>query len=399
MVILAPLNQNEETVLRQRILLPFSTEVMEFIEAFSNAILQDSQFKRFPELMAMAFWFRKANLHKISKAFEEKRARRLWLGRGVVFHVAPSNVDSLFIYSLFLSMMVGNCNIVRVSSRHTEQQDELLGVLNQLLADQKWAAVRDRLLVVGYEHQDDITAGFSAKCDVRVVWGGDETIKHLRSIPIPPSAVELSFADRFSFSVLRSSAVLETPDLGQLVHRFYNDAYWFDQMACSSIKLVGWLGAPEETAEARRLFWAALEQKVNEYPLAASQAMDKLTAEYLLAIEGRGVRLEPSANNRIRRVCFETPEEVNRELHCGSGLFYECRLNALDDLARLIVKKDQTVASYGVAAADWRRVMEQIRPKGIDRIVPVGKALEFSLIWDGFDLLREFCREVEVVEE
>ncbi len=33
---------------------------------------------------------------------------------------------------------------------------------------------------------------------------------------------------------------------------------------------------------------------------------------------------------------------------------------------------------------------------GIDCFVPIGQALEFSPIWDGYDLLREYCREVEI---
>jgi len=36
-------------------------------------------------------------------------------------------------------------------------------------------------------------------------------------------------------------------------------------------------------------------------------------------------------------------------------------------------------------------------PSGVDRVVPIGQALSFSNIWDGHDLLREFCREIEII--
>ena len=33
---------------------------------------------------------------------------------------------------------------------------------------------------------------------------------------------------------------------------------------------------------------------------------------------------------------------------------------------------------------------------GIDRIVPVGRTGEFSLKWDGFDLIRHMTREINL---
>jgi len=34
------------------------------------------------------------------------------------------------------------------------------------------------------------------------------------------------------------------------------------------------------------------------------------------------------------------------------------------------------------------------RPKGIDRAVQLGKSMDFSLVWDGYDLIYELSREV-----
>ena len=35
-------------------------------------------------------------------------------------------------------------------------------------------------------------------------------------------------------------------------------------------------------------------------------------------------------------------------------------------------------------------------PQGIDRIVSIGRMMDFSYVWDGHDLLREFCREINI---
>jgi L-lactate dehydrogenase len=38
------------------------------------------------------------------------------------------------------------------------------------------------------------------------------------------------------------------------------------------------------------------------------------------------------------------------------------------------------------------------RPRGIDRAVPMGKSMDFSLVWDGYDLIRSLSRKVTVIQ-
>jgi hypothetical protein len=34
--------------------------------------------------------------------------------------------------------------------------------------------------------------------------------------------------------------------------------------------------------------------------------------------------------------------------------------------------------------------------KGVDRIVPIGKTMDFDLIWDGYDLIERFTRTIDL---
>ena len=54
-------------------------------------------------------------------------------------------------------------------------------------------------------------------------------------------------------------------------------------------------------------------------------------------------------------------------------------------------------AGFGVEQADFRKFLEETRPAGIDRIVPMGKSMDFSLIWDGYDLIRQMSRRVSML--
>ena len=45
----------------------------------------------------------------------------LRLGKGVVFHIAPSNVPVNFAFSFAAGLLAGNANIVRIPSKDFEQ--------------------------------------------------------------------------------------------------------------------------------------------------------------------------------------------------------------------------------------------------------------------------------------
>jgi hypothetical protein len=235
-------------------------------------------------------------------------------------------------------------------------------------------------------------------CDVRVLWGGDETIKRIRSILIGPTTTEIIFADRFSFSVIDADAFLGYIEKDALIPGFYNDAYWFGQNTCSSPRLVVWVGHDSKIDEARTTFWEILERKVVEKQVAyPAMAINKLVAECSLAMNSCGsVTIESNKTSLLNRVLLERPEDVNRGLHCGGGLFYELKIRNLDELARIISPKDQTISVFGLKKDQLREFIERYLPEGISRIVPIGEALHFSVIWDGYDLLREFCREIDI---
>ena len=36
-------------------------------------------------------------------------------------------------------------------------------------------------------------------------------------------------------------------------------------------------------------------------------------------------------------------------------------------------------------------------PAGVDRIVPIGRTMDFALVWDGVDLIRTMSRAITAV--
>lgn len=395
--LISPKDGNVDTILSSKILKPFEDKAIDFISELSKEILKNNSLKAFPELISMAFWMRKSNILSLKKEFINNKKERIWIARGTVFHVAPSNVDTIFIYSWFLSLLVGNKNIIRVSQSENEQLDVLLKLIDDLSSKNKFQEIKNRFLILTYEHNQDTTEFFSKNCDVRVIWGGDNTINKIRSIEIKPTATELSFADKFSIAVINSESILaKNMELDRLYENFYNDSFWFDQQACSSPRLVCWVGNYAQTIQAQKIFWNGVDQiykeKFNDF--SATRSVDKMVATYSLAIEKDKIVI--NENPLIQRIQLPNKRSISRELHCGAGLFYELKLKKIDELSDFIIRKDQTIGIFGFDKKNINKFISHSLPKGIDRIVSIGKMMEFSHIWDGHDLLREFCREITV---
>jgi hypothetical protein len=396
--IVMPRGQSVDKLVATDNLAPFGPTQLSFATQLAKLLTTSAEIRAFPELVALGFWLRQANLKRAIDAFVARQGDALHLPRGLVFHVAPSNVDTIFVYSWFISLLCGNRNIIRLSSKKTPQTTALLSILDSLLEKDVWREIARRTLIVRYIHDAELSAALSSACDVRVIWGGDDTIRALRAFPLNPRATELAFANKFSLSVLDARTVAEASDdvLCQLAMAFHNDVYWFGQMACSSPRMLLWLGiAPHAQAAALR-FWPALQAELDRrgVSITASDNMNKEVSVDALAIEQMEVHIE-TTDPRITRVLL--PETALHDaLHCGAGLFHEARIDSLDALNPLLTRKIQTISYFGVAPTEWNEFLRRAVPKGIDRIVPVGHALDFEPIWDGHDLLQCFLRQVTV---
>ncbi len=373
-----------------RRLKPFSPAVIAFITGFGRTLRNSAQARAFPELVALGYWARAASVTRLTEQFEAAYPGTVRRARGLAFHIAPANVDTIFVYSLMLSMLAGNLNLVRVSSRGGEQTALLMSLMEQALAEAP-DEVALALAIVRYEHDRNITDALSQLADVRIVWGGDATVGLVRESALRPTATELVFPNKFSFAVLDAGRWLAETDPDSVARRFVNDALWFGQAACSSPRLVAWLGSEADARRASQGFWPAVDRAAAAagFDTEESQAVAKLLAEQELALEG-GAEILATPTNRLRVVSRE--DGFGQAASPGFGFFTQYRLDSLADLAAFARRDWQTIGSYGIAAEDWRGFLEGEQPLGIDRIVPLGSALDFDRIWDGVDLLVAMTR-------
>ena len=377
---------------------PFDERVVNFIGRLSQKILVSPKVREFPELAALGHWFRKARLLDMAQNSRTPVRGRAQIGRGLAFHLAPSNVDSVFMYSWLISLLAGNTNLVRVSQKGGPQQDFLTGLLREVAQSSEHADVADRFVLLTYPHDDHITAQISEACMVRVIWGGDATVRTIRAIPLRPMATELCFADRFSAAALSAVAVItaDNAKFRELIQGFYNDTYWFAQQACSSPRMVAWVGTEPDVDAAKSRFWPALTKEVEARGAenAPAMVMARLGAAFEYAAYGLA-----GLSNDAHVVDFPAKLELTtsslekiREIHCGNGLFVQMRVNFLSELGSKFTDKEQTLAVYGFEEQDYLALISTLQPRALDRMVPVGTALAFDPVWDGQELVTSFTR-------
>ena len=356
----------------------------------SARLMQLPQAKALPDVMSFAFWCRRGHLKALS---EDRKDLSFNIGRGLALHVAPSNVPVNFAFSWAFSLLAGNACVVRVPSKPFPQ----VGAICEAVNNAMHAAGDERTAFVAYDSASDTTAELSAMADVRVLWGGDVTVSRIRSMPSKPRCVDVAFADRYSIALIDAKAVLSLDDAGviKLADAFYNDTFLMDQNACSSPMTVAWINA-DVTAKSR--FWNAVRERAKAgYDLQGAIVTDKYVQLCCDAIDGR-INSQVSFDGWLDVVhldarCIE-PGSLGGYRGKG-GYFYEIDVDDFSRVIPLIDSSCQTVVFFGCDSHEIREQILAAGAKGVDRIVPIGKAMDIDVVWDGMDLLSLMSRKVD----
>ena len=383
--------------LQNRALSPYAPEAVAFLSAWSKSLLARPDIRSYPDIASFAYWCRPANLVRLKREFNSAQLR---LGRGVALHIAPANVPVNFAYSFAFGLLSGNANIVRVPESLPAQASILCADASDLLKQTEHGRIAEMTTLLSYPRDDAITESLSATADVRLLWGGDQTIRHLRHMPVAPRCVDIAFADRYSLCLLSAPAVLsaDSTALLALSNGFYNDAFLLDQNACSSPHLILWQGTRLEVKAAQERFWGAIQALlVSKEKLPGIHAVDKYTHLCRAAILIKGAKAMSIEDNRVFRIALDELPENIAEYRGRHGFFYETIDNDFSQLRRIVNTKYQTLTCFGVDSDVLAEMVISGALPGIDRVVRVGKALDIGVIWDGYDIIRTMSRIVSIV--
>ena len=371
-----------------RQLRPFDDEVVAFLNDLSGEL---RKIREYPDVATFGFWCRRAAVLQEKAKYDDISSR---FGKGIVFHSTPSNVPVNFAFSFAAGLLAGNANIVRLPGKPFEQVNIISEAVNRLIAD-KHQNMAPYIVFVKFPPIKEITDVFSSMCNVRVIWGGDMTVAELRQSKIPARTTEITFADRHSIAVIDADAYLAAEKKDVIVQNFYNDTYYSDQNACTSPRIIFWQGSNRK--EAKTDFWNRVHELVSsKYTLAPVQAVGKLNAMYSVAAEKK-VKIEEEKDMLITRLNVDEIDKDLMNYKYNSGFYFEKDIDDLKEIINVCDVRCQTLTYFGVDKTDFEAFLEDARPIGIDRIVPMGKSMDFALIWDGYDLIRQMSRRVTII--
>ena len=371
----------------------FDDEIMEMLNKLSAKLMHSKLAKNYPDIISFAFWIRKASLNNLKKRWNNKD-NFYRLGRGVCFHIAPSNVAMNFAYSLVAGLLSGNANVVRLSSKDFKQVDIVVDAINELLED--YEKIRQYIVLIRYERNKDINDYLSLMADTRIIWGGDDTINELRTSKIKPRSNEITFANRYSLLAIDSDYYLEKSDKKSVAINFYNDTYLSDQNACTSPRIVIWLGSRID--EAKSIFWEENLKIISEkYTIQAVSAINKLTTASIIATKDYNAKLINTVvdNNSLYRVEVDRVDSKLMDYMESCGFFYEYNCSDILEL-RDIADNNSCQTLSVIGNKDMFRELITSGIKGIDRIVEIGHTMDFDLVWDGYDLISHLSRIVSI---
>ena len=368
----------------------FADDAIDVIAKLSSLLLRSDIARENPQITALGYWLRKGAILPLLDNYKINSLHQARSSRGFALHLPPANVDTLFVYSWVLSFLSGNANLVRLPNQPNQVTSYLVEAINSLLP-------RDHdQFFCQYDSNSTANEDISRHCDLRIIWGGNEKVNLVSKFPVKPDGLSIGFPDRKSFCILSEQSFGQKSDeeKDQLVKRFFNDVFWFDQMGCGSPRLLIWTDATEDHTTIRRDFYSRLSSVIAEqnYKTNPSIALSKRSYADRQLAEKKSHAYQWFSNELAIIQSKMHPDMLDDTI--GGGSIIETIAGDIADVASILNDSIQTITYDGISEEDKQRFLTASHNRGFYRLVPIGDALNFNPIWDGVDLIEHFTRRI-----
>ena len=168
-----------------------------------------------------------------------------------------------------------------------------------------------------------------------------------------------------------------------------------NQSACNSPHFIFWIGKKNNNFQQK--FWNELNEIVKKrFILDKKGAFDK----YSNLIENIIIQKNFKNIKRFKNNLYVLDPNKNTKnienIRGINGIFFQKNINSINDLKKFITKKCQTITYFGITKKQIRSFLLKNNLSGIDRVVPIGKGLNISTIWDGYDVIQSLSRIITI---
>ena len=156
-----------------------------------------------------------------------------------------------------------------------------------------------------------------------------------------------------------------------------------------------WVG--KKDVKAQNNFWSNLNKIVEKkFLFDEVHIVDKYTNLLENIISEKDFNDIKMFKNNLYVVSPNTKTNSIENLRGVNGTFFQKNIKHLDQLKKFISKKCQTVSYFGFTKEQFRKFLLENSLLGIDRVVPIGKALEIDIIWDGYEVVESLSRTISL---
>lgn len=357
-----------------------SSKVMEFVSELSDKLIANPL--RNKDICALGFFFRNANVKAYlkKKAFNSSRQ-----GLGLSFHIIPSNVPTVALYSALCALISGNRVVARISDRVSPVLDAQLEIVKALLNTDRFKDLLSSLIFIRYSHDNTITQSISELASSRVIWGGDKTVEAITSIKAKAGCKDVTFPNRHSACIVDLSRykLLNEKERQKFIESIEKDLSPFGSLACASPTHIIFLGENDNLVKDD--FYKRLSSKMPDDYLGYS--FDRFTNAQLNSAKAIGP-VEIYYYDRLSVLCCD----LNEDTFCfnvGLGLLVEKRCDNLDELFSVNDLYQTVVCDRKLQEEINLRLSKTDTSLKILRVEETGFALSFSWKQDRYELVEE----------
>jgi len=378
-----------------------TSQLLDIFDRWSKGILE-SEARHVPGAVFLSLWLRRNTLEPLltrelgqldgTWGTEEKTQFQSF-PIGVVGHWPAGNVEVLPFLSLTCSLLGGNAGLVRVPSGLVEITQALAKPLET--ADPE-GIVASRTELFTFPHTElPLQNAMASSVDGAMIWGGQEAVLTVRSLPFPHWARIQVFGPRISIAMIDRSAWSDEGMRKKWCTRLARDVWQFDQQACSSPQVL--FAERGDTTDVAQLCEDLAEAFAEESRIHARASIEPYLTSRI--VQARASCLLEDARNRA---WFPETPDWTLLLQHRSEIPLPTQGKTLTvipvpDLADAIALLDGNVQTLGLAMGDpsqERLVAERAARLGVDRIVRMGTMHVFDSPWDGTELIRPLTRRV-----
>ena len=111
-------------------------------------------------LLHLPSFVERRNINRLKAEYLES-PQKIRKGRGLAFHICPSNVPVNFAFSFVAGLLAGNANLVRVPNKFFQQVQIVIDAINKLNARNEFQEIANKAVFIKYDKKNTLTEEFS----------------------------------------------------------------------------------------------------------------------------------------------------------------------------------------------------------------------------------------------